>query len=999
MRSVDDMAANNRTQNLYLAAAQANADLSPSTSASHSRIPKAAVDEPACSASKKSNTKQNRIFETWEHMTDQYLKQPILHAVTALALVSARYPRRTITGTVAVSLGLAVAGFFTNFRMVTSGQELWAPVGTRTLRHAEWIQRDAGFDPQHDNNQGYVALLVHQDGSNVLTVQGATCLMEALSVVRSVPGYHETCEESWNDPECPIVSASPLLENMELFHQNHTSNSTGTDTVTAFHLQDWSDEMVQQAVSATTYPQNGAPVVRDVILGHSNSNTTSSNNTNDTLTFAASYLGLIPKSKTDDHSLEWNAVQALYELQERWKLQGLDCRVEANSHRALDDESQRGVAKDIPFMGLAFVMMGLVCALYLSNVQNLIQSRTLLGVGAVVTILLSVLTSYGFLFLVGVPFTPVAQTFLYVMVGIGLDDTFIITGAFFRTNPQGTIVERVEECMKEVGISIVVSTLTTVVAFSLGCATSMPMIRWFCIYAAPCVAVDFLYQITFFVALIVLDEERIRSKRYDCLVCIKSQKEVLEPAVPDDPAEASSSCTSNLMARYCNVLLKPYIKALVLLVFGLLWGGGIYGATRQSQALDFRELLPTDSFIRTYFAALHEYSSEYSYGLTFLRAKVYFRNVDVSDPEIQKQMNDYINDLVDMPYISSPPEFFWLRDFHMFLEYANQTEYADTVAAMSFNDQLTVFLDTPPFDELYSKDIVRDSQGTVTASRCEIIFDRGSNYNVTVQMNTVREQREVTSRQPINTNTSDDWSFFMFTEHFYAWELHDLMASELLLTLILGLVSVFVISLLFIPHPFWAILLPLMVGAVYCQLLAFLHLVGIYINVVTMIGLIMSIGLLVDYNMHVALTYHETQDAVHRNERVRTVLTTMGASIFVGGVTTMTAALPLGLTGSLVFQTFFYTFLAIPVLGIAHGLILLPVFISLWGPHEVPIADSTIQKLHNSFTCDDRLESQLSTSTGAEEVNTSETVSVHCPQKLLGRVASGEISQCEIVRT
>jgi Niemann-Pick C1 protein len=293
-------------------------------------------------------------------------------------------------------------------------------------------------------------------------------------------------------------------------------------------------------------------------------------------------------------------------------------------------------------------------------------------------------------------------------------------------------------------------------------------------------------------------------------------------------------------------------------------------------------------------------------------------------------MNEYLDDLVQMPYISEPPKFFWLRDFLYFVELISDID--ERAAGLAFNDQLTTFLDTPPFDVLYGKDIVRDSNGDVTASRCQVIMDQGSNYDIQVQMATVREQYKVTSSQPINDGKSD-WVFFMFSKHFYPWELHNLMARELFLTLILGLVSVFVISVLFIPHPFGALVLPTIVGAVYFELMAFLYVVRVYINVISAIGLLMSLGLIVDYNMHVALTYHENKGALSRDEKVKKVLTTMGASIWVGGVTTMTSALPLSLTASLVFKTFFFTFLAIPVLGVAHGLILLPVILSLWGPH------------------------------------------------------------------
>lgn len=911
------------------------------------------------SSSTTTNNESNITSSVWEGTTENYFKQPSLRLVISIAVLSAKNPKRTVALACILSVGLVVTGIFTNFRFLGDGEELWAPFGTQSRKLGTWVAEESGF--QADNN-GYLAFLVHNDGSNVLTFEGANCLFDAVDTIRSVEGYHQTCYESWGteDKECPIVAASGL------------SNHNRSIFFESFHGQ--SDKMIQLSMSRLTYP-NGQPVVRDTVFGYpepklpdsikSATQTSTAYNkynyneisnldaskipTNPAdviLTSATSFLGLVPKSESDEYDFEIDAVRALYDLQDQWDEQGIQCSVEANSYRALDDESKRGVEKDIPMMALAFVFMGILCALYLSNFKNFVHSRAMLGLGAIATILLSVMTSYGILFMVGVPFTGMAQLFLYVMIGIGLDDTFIITGAYFRTDPKKDSVERVEECMREVGVSIVVSTLTTVVAFSSGFATSMPMIRWFCNYAAPTVLIDFFFQISVFVALMVLDDRRIRSNRLDCLVCVKSkgvepeelaeseQEQGEDEQRPRQPMSSSSteleSTITKWMSRYCDLLLRPQAKAFVLVLFSIMTGLGIYGATEQTRELDFRDMMPPDSFIRTYYGALHEYSSEYSFGLLFLRGEIYFRDVDVSDPKIQKQMNGYVNDVVSMPYISSQPEFFWLRHFWLFEDILGN--YTDA-AAMSFNDKLTIFLQTHPFDVLYAKDIVRDKHGNVTASRCQVIFDQGSNYDVDVQIDSVNLQRQITSSQSINAGKSD-LTFFMFTKHFYAWELHDLMFKDLMYTLVLGLVSVLVISLLFIPHPFGALVLPLIVGTVYCQLMAFLKLAGIHINVVSAIGLIMSIGLVVDYNMHVALAFYETKHAsISRDEKVRKVLTTMGASIMVGGLTTMTSALPLGLTGSLAFRTFFFTFLAIPVLGLAHGLILLPVILSLWGPH------------------------------------------------------------------
>ena len=55
-----------------------------------------------------------------------------------------------------------------------------------------------------------------------------------------------------------------------------------------------------------------------------------------------------------------------------------------------------------------------------------------------------------------------------------------------------------------------------VVAFALGGLTSMPALRNFSVCAALAVLLDFLLQVTAFVALLALDTRRLEQGRFDC---------------------------------------------------------------------------------------------------------------------------------------------------------------------------------------------------------------------------------------------------------------------------------------------------------------------------------------------------------------------------------------------------------------------------------------------------------------------------------------------------
>ena len=99
----------------------------------------------------------------------------------------------------------------------------------------------------------------------------------------------------------------------------------------------------------------------------------------------------------------------------------------------------------------------------------------------------------------------------------------------------------------------------------------------------------------------------------------------------------------------------------------------------------------------------------------------------------------------------------------------------------------------------------------------------------------------------------------------------------------------------------------------------------------TYVCLVLSIGLLVDFNIHILLRYYESKEA-NREAKVKDTLQTMGSSVFVGALSTCLAVIPLALSTSGIFSTVFVSFMAMVTLGIGHGVILLPVVLSICGP-------------------------------------------------------------------
>jgi len=115
--------------------------------------------------------------------------------------------------------------------------------------------------------------------------------------------------------------------------------------------------------------------------------------------------------------------------------------------------------------------------------------------------------------------------------------------------------------------------------------------------------------------------------------------------------------------------------------------------------------------------------------------------------------------------------------------------------------------------------------------------------------------------------------------------------------------------------------------------LGFSPMFGVTVNSVSYITLTVSIGLMVDFLIHILLRYFESTELTSK-AKVKDTLKTMGVSVAMGGFTTLLGVLPLAFNTTGIFEVVFITFIGLVVFGVSHGLILLPVLLSMFGPED-----------------------------------------------------------------
>ena len=162
----------------------------------------------------------------------------------------------------------------------------------------------------------------------------------------------------------------------------------------------------------------------------------------------------------------------------------------------------------------------------------------------------------------------------------------------------------------------------------------------------------------------------------------------------------------------------------------------------------------------------------------------------------------------------------------------------------------------------------------------------------------------------------------------------DIITSELVRNILMALSVVFICTLILIANFVTSFIVLVTVFFTIINVAGFSYFWGLTIDTTFAIFMTISIGLCVDYSAHIAHGFMVEEGS--RNERMEKTLVNIGPAVLNGGISTFVAFMLLSMSKSKAFFTFFQIFFLVVVFGLYHGLLFLPVIMSLIGPksHE-----------------------------------------------------------------
>ena len=418
----------------------------------------------------------------------------------ALGRASAATPYRVLAGAFAAcvlfAVGLGAPGLTNEKR----GDKLWVPTGTPAQGDKTYV--DAMFGSE--TRVAQVILTSQTAGANVLTPSGLAALESIAQSVRSTTIDWEGSTYSYTDhcfragPNCYEKSALNAFSNAAGYATQSSIDATlSVDPIT--NPTDGTTVRLIRSIGGVTY-DGSAPRATAISLTFLFKN--------DEVLSKGEYVN--PKGDAFDSKL----LTIFADAPSGYKTSYF-------TDRSFSDEFGSTVNRDITKLQIALIAILIYATMTLSKwSEGCNGARVGVTMCGIVSIGMAVASAYGLGAYFGIFYSPLMNVLPFLLLGIGVDDMFVIINAYDNAAYEPDPNERMARALRVAGMSITVTSFTDITAFLIGSTTSLPALRNFCFYAAFGIFFDYLYQITFFTACLALDEKRKSRNKADCFFCL-----------------------------------------------------------------------------------------------------------------------------------------------------------------------------------------------------------------------------------------------------------------------------------------------------------------------------------------------------------------------------------------------------------------------------------------------------------------------------------------------
>lgn len=807
----------------------------------------------------------------------------------------ANHPKAVLITGIILSLLLTIG--FVRFYTIVRVEELYIPQSSQSIKD---LNRGNKHFPLKLKAEEFI--IKYDNDASIFEEDVFNAALQMHKHILSLPGLDEICIKN-HKRQC--FSQSPL----EIF----TSNQSNSNSSIFNHIEKTLNDVYQNEsfvlsngrAAKWSYPDYFGNFEYDE----------KKKRIKKAEAFRSLYFVKYPEDNTiHTKQISWEEKYISYmkEMQKKLKSKGLILYF--STGKSLDSSIADSADADIKLVPVSFILMVLFCTVTLARFRNNVIGHFILGNGGVLALQFGIGAGFGVVMLCGSPYVAFAGVLPFLILGVGIDNMFIIVDCVDRQHSDLKGPDRIAKAIGHVGASITMTTLTDLVAFTVSMVTDFPAIRYFCLYASMCITLCYLLVVTVFVAMLTYDVKRIEAGRRDIIPWVLSKQ--------DDATSwrnSHKSISNKIMTAYATYLMKRPIKYIVLLASILLVAGGVIGSLRIDQSFDMLVLgLDGSDYVKFY-----TYRNKV-YPAGFFISVIIDDPIDYSDPDIQKSYSDLDKIPIENKYMKD----FTINWMTAYLEWSSKRNIS--CPGFTFYMQcLPMFLrENRQYvsDFAFKKDTLQ-----LTATRM-IMFNKDIDHSIFRKDTLLALRKDLKEKSKLPAYAAN--LMFIYIEQFV------IILRDTIRNLAICSGAILLITLPYLMHPVITFFVFIGFVSLIFELFAMMYLWNVSLNSISMIVIVMAIGFAVDYSAHVAHAFMISKE--HTPEkRAIDALRTMGTSVLMGGASTFIGVLVTAFASSEIFKIFFKMVFGIVVLGLLHGLLFLPVHLSIFCRTDLRISAST----------------------------------------------------------